>query len=127
MEEALGTGDVLAIERRSVDGGPRRTKINTHVGHFLLECGTIRRKTIEAGIAAAQVGHGFRGMSVSFSTKSANPGDEEPLLPPGQRDGSGFWIPAGYNDPRTLVRRRSRRQRQDAPGQRDGGESTGVR
>ncbi|HKQ98590.1 MAG TPA: hypothetical protein VJV75_12005 [Candidatus Polarisedimenticolia bacterium] len=31
------------------------------------------------------------------------------MLPPGQRDRSGFWMPEGYEDPRTLVRRRRRR------------------
>jgi hypothetical protein len=35
--------------------------------------------------------------------------DQESVLPPGQRDRSGFWYPAGYADPHTLVRRRSRR------------------
>jgi hypothetical protein len=35
--------------------------------------------------------------------------DQESVLPPGQRDRSGFWYPAGYADPQTLVRRRLRR------------------
>ena len=35
--------------------------------------------------------------------------DQESVLPPGQRDRSGFWYPAGYADPQTLVRRRPRR------------------
>jgi hypothetical protein len=35
--------------------------------------------------------------------------DDESVLPPGQRDRTGFWYPAGYADPGTLVRRRPRR------------------
>jgi len=35
--------------------------------------------------------------------------DAESVLPPGQRDRTGFWYPAGYADPQTLVRRRPRR------------------
>jgi hypothetical protein len=35
--------------------------------------------------------------------------DVESVLPPGQRDRTGFWYPAGYADPQTLVRRRPRR------------------
>ncbi|HEV8198857.1 MAG TPA: hypothetical protein VGS03_02435 [Candidatus Polarisedimenticolia bacterium] len=35
--------------------------------------------------------------------------DQESVLPPGQRDRTGFWYPAGYADPQTLVRRRPRR------------------
>jgi|KBSSwiStaDraftv2_1062776.scaffolds.fasta_scaffold997029_2 hypothetical protein len=35
--------------------------------------------------------------------------DHESVLPPGQRDRTGFWYPAGYADPQTLVRRRPRR------------------
>jgi hypothetical protein len=35
--------------------------------------------------------------------------DVESVLPPGQRDRTGFWYPAGYSDPQTLVRRRPRR------------------
>jgi hypothetical protein len=33
----------------------------------------------------------------------------ESVLPPGQRDRNGFWLPTGYDDPRSLVRRRRRR------------------
>ncbi|HZN02663.1 MAG TPA: hypothetical protein VFD06_03645 [Candidatus Polarisedimenticolia bacterium] len=35
--------------------------------------------------------------------------DQESVLPPGQRDRTGFWYPAGYEDPATMVRRRPRR------------------
>ena len=35
--------------------------------------------------------------------------DDESVLPPGQRDRTGFWYPEGYADPATLVRRRPRR------------------
>jgi hypothetical protein len=35
--------------------------------------------------------------------------EDESVLPPGQRDRSGFWYPEGYADPATLVRRRPRR------------------
>jgi hypothetical protein len=40
--------------------------------------------------------------------------DQESVLPPGQRDRSGFWYPAGYEDPQTLVRRRPRRADRNA-------------
>lgn len=43
--------------------------------------------------------------------KNPEPVADETVLPPGQRDRSGFWFPAGYDDPRTLVRRRLRRPR----------------
>jgi len=39
----------------------------------------------------------------------ASPVPDESVLPPGQRDRSGFWMPSGYEDPTTLVRRRRRR------------------
>ena len=35
--------------------------------------------------------------------------EPESVLPPGQRDRTGFWYPAGYEDPATMVRRRPRR------------------
>jgi hypothetical protein len=41
--------------------------------------------------------------------EEASPELDESVLPPGQRDRSGFWMPAGYDDPTTLVRRRRRR------------------
>jgi hypothetical protein len=41
--------------------------------------------------------------------------DQESVLPPGQRDRSGFWYPAGYADPQTMVRRRPRRGDEAAP------------
>ena len=42
-------------------------------------------------------------------TKDRERSDDESVLPPGQRDRSGFWFPAGYTDPSSLARRRSRR------------------
>ena len=47
---------------------------------------------------------------VSVPTKSTESGVEESVLPPGQRDDSGFWYPSGYNDPSMLVRPRRRRR-----------------
>ncbi|HET8946407.1 MAG TPA: hypothetical protein VFQ07_05450 [Candidatus Polarisedimenticolia bacterium] len=45
-----------------------------------------------------------------IDAKDAKDGkDQESVLPPGQRDRTGFWYPAGYADPQTLVRRRPRR------------------
>ncbi|HYV19506.1 MAG TPA: hypothetical protein VFC25_10825 [Verrucomicrobiae bacterium] len=41
--------------------------------------------------------------------------DQETVLPPGQRDRTGFWYPAGYADPQTLVRRRPRRSHSADP------------
>jgi hypothetical protein len=46
---------------------------------------------------------------VSTRTKDHERSDDESVLPPGQRDRSGFWYPAGYSDPSTLARRRGRR------------------
>ena len=46
---------------------------------------------------------------MSARAKPALPDPDESVLPPGQRDRSGFWLPVGYDDPRTLVRRRRRR------------------
>ena len=51
--------------------------------------------------------------------KGADPAPEESVLPPGQRDSTGFWYPAGYAEPRTLVRRRPRRRREEAGGPAD--------
>jgi hypothetical protein len=48
---------------------------------------------------------------VSVRSKNAQPVPEETVLPPGQRDRTGFWVPSGYDDPRTLVNRRVRRTR----------------
>jgi hypothetical protein len=48
---------------------------------------------------------------VSVRSKNAQPAPEETVLPPGQRDRTGFWVPSGYDDPRTLVNRRVRRTR----------------
>jgi len=61
---------------------------------------------------------------VSVPTKSAESGKGDEVLPPGKRDASGFWYPAAYSDPRTLVRRRVRRRRDH--GGRHGGQSTGT-
>ena len=49
------------------------------------------------------------GGFVSRRLKESSPETDESVLPPGQRDRSGFWMPVGYEDPRTLVRRRRRR------------------
>ena len=46
-------------------------------------------------------------MAVRTQDKDAK--EPESVLPPGQRDRTGFWYPAGYEDPATLVRRRPRR------------------
>ncbi len=51
---------------------------------------------------------------MSVPTKSTEAGVEESVLPSGQRDGSGFWYPAAYSDPRTLVRSRRRRLKNKA-------------
>lgn len=45
---------------------------------------------------------------MSARTKDRQRSDDESVLPPGQRDRSGFWFPAGYADPSTLARRRTR-------------------
>jgi len=37
-----------------------------------------------------------------------DPVEEDSVLPPGQRDRSGFWYPKGYLDPRSLIRRKRR-------------------
>jgi len=41
--------------------------------------------------------------------ETADPGQDDSVLPPGWRDGTGFWLPLGYDDPGTLVRRRRTR------------------
>lgn len=46
---------------------------------------------------------------MSFREKLVEPGHELTVLPPGQRDTSGFWFPHGYSDPRLLIRRRGKR------------------
>ena len=46
---------------------------------------------------------------MSARVKEELPEPDESVLPPGQRDRTGFWMPTGYEDPRTLVRRRRRR------------------
>ena len=46
---------------------------------------------------------------MSVRAKTAEPVGDDSVLPPGQRDGSGFWLPQGCDDPRDLVRRRGRR------------------
>lgn len=46
---------------------------------------------------------------MSARSKDRERSDDESVLPPGQRDRSGFWFPVGYSDPRTLARRRGRR------------------
>jgi len=48
-------------------------------------------------------------VTVSARFTIVDPENEDTVLPPGQRDTSGFWYPEGYSDPKTLVRRRSRR------------------
>lgn len=77
---------------------------------MLLEYLRIAAKS-EMSIAwpAGTVGSSGR-ICLSVPTKSTEAGVEESVLPPGQRDGSGFWYPAGYNDPKTLVRPRRRRK-----------------
>jgi hypothetical protein len=45
---------------------------------------------------------------LSAQPKEADPGQDDSVLPPGWRDRTGFWLPLGYEDPRTLVRRRRR-------------------
>lgn len=45
---------------------------------------------------------------MSGRVKEVPPETDDSVLPPGQRDRSGFWMPEGYEDPRTLVRRRRR-------------------
>ncbi len=51
---------------------------------------------------------------MSGPTKSTEANVEESVLPPGQRDGSGFWYPAAYSDPTALVRPRRRRLKNEA-------------
>ncbi len=51
---------------------------------------------------------------MSVPTKSTEAGVEESVLPPGQRDDTGFWYPAGYSEPRMLVRPRRRRLKNGA-------------
>ena len=46
---------------------------------------------------------------MSFREKLVEPGHGPTLLPPGQRDTSGFWFPSGYTEPRSLIRRRGKR------------------
>ena len=46
---------------------------------------------------------------MSFREKLVEPGHGPTILPPGQRDTSGFWFPNGYRDPRSLIRRRGKR------------------
>jgi len=54
---------------------------------------------------------------LSARPKPAEQTSEEPVLPPGWRDPSGFWLPASCEDARTLVRRRRRgRVARPAPG-----------
>ena len=59
------------------------------------------------------------GGSVPVRSKNAQPAPEETVLPPGQRDRTGFWVPSGYDDPRTLVNRRVRRTRLGSGGNDD--------
>jgi hypothetical protein len=75
---------------------------------------------------AGPVGSSGR-ICLSVPTKSTEAVVEDSVLPPGQRDRSGFWYPAGYSDPRKLVRPRRRHHKDetaatenkptDAPGQ----------
>jgi hypothetical protein len=48
-------------------------------------------------------------LAVSVRLRIVAPDEEDTILPPGQRDLSGFWYPIGYSDPKSLVRRRMRR------------------
>jgi len=59
------------------------------------------------------------GGSVPVRTKSPEPVAEGSVLPPGQRDRSGFWFPLGYEDPRTMVRRRTPNRGATRPHARD--------
>ena len=61
---------------------------------------------LEAGLAAA----GAWGGIMPVRTKPPEPAADGQVLPPGQRDRSGFWFPLGYQDPSTLVRRRGSRR-----------------
>jgi hypothetical protein len=50
----------------------------------------------------------IRGVTVSVRVKGGEQA-EDSVLPPGQRDGSGFWLPQGHENARSLVRRRRSR------------------
>jgi len=64
---------------------------------------------------------------VSVPTKSSKTGVEDSILPPGQRDDSGFWYPSGYSDAGTLVRPRQRRRKNgSAEMERSAPERTGT-
>jgi hypothetical protein len=47
-------------------------------------------------------------VKVSVRGKGGEQGDES-VLPPGQRDRTGFWLPQGHENPSSLVRRRRSR------------------
>jgi hypothetical protein len=49
---------------------------------------------------------------VSVRVKRGDQVDES-VLPPGQRDLSGFWLPQGHENGRSLVRRRRSRGARD--------------
>ena len=53
---------------------------------------------------------------MSPRNKNTEPATDESVLPPGQRDRSGFWLPLGYTEARTLVSRRLRRGRPASSG-----------
>jgi hypothetical protein len=53
------------------------------------------------------------GVTVSVRGKGGDQVDES-VLPPGQRDRSGFWLPQGHENPSSLVRRRRSRAAVDA-------------
>lgn len=55
-------------------------------------------------------------MTVSVRGKGGEQGDES-VLPPGQRDRTGFWLPQGHENPTSLVRRRRASRAGDARGQ----------
>ena len=52
-------------------------------------------------------------MTVSVRGKGGDQSDES-VLPPGQRDRSGFWLPQGHENPGSLVRRRRSRAAADS-------------
>ncbi len=51
-------------------------------------------------------------MTVSVRGKSGEQVDES-VLPPGERDRTGFWLPKGHENPTSLVRRRRSRRAGD--------------
>ena len=64
----------------------------------------------------------MHGVTVSVRGKNGDQGDES-VLPPGQRDRTGFWLPQGHENPSSLVRRRRARRAGDALSQEPEGGS----